>query len=103
MSNICPFQVNALGYSPFCDIFTGNEWRNFNYARDLATYYGSGYIPISIYDSETNIKSRKSLWPSNGTTMGQRRHKSHETTHIHKPKHLLLIVPPPPFNGKSRS
>src|SRR5271170_8293645 len=43
MSNICPFQINALGYSPFCDIFTEKEWRDFNYARDLATYYGSGY------------------------------------------------------------
>jgi len=43
MSWICPFQINALGYSPFCDIFTVKEWKHFNYVRDLATYYGSGY------------------------------------------------------------
>jgi len=42
MSSICPFQINALGYSPFCDIFTKKEWRDFNYARDLSTYYESG-------------------------------------------------------------
>jgi acid phosphatase len=44
MSYICPFQINALGYSPFCDIFSEKEWKDFNYARDLGTYYGSGYI-----------------------------------------------------------
>jgi acid phosphatase len=44
MAFICPFQINALGHSPFCDIFTEKEWRDVNYARDLATYYGSGYI-----------------------------------------------------------
>jgi acid phosphatase len=42
MAYICPFQINALGYSPFCDIFTENDWKNINYFRDLATYYGSG-------------------------------------------------------------
>lgn len=44
MSYICPFQVNALGSSPFCNIFTEKEWKDFNYARDLGTYYGSGYV-----------------------------------------------------------
>jgi acid phosphatase len=43
MSWVCPFQVNALGESNFCDIFTQKEWRDFGYARDLASYYGSGY------------------------------------------------------------
>lgn len=46
MSYICPFQINALGYSLFCDIFSEKEWKDFNYARDLGTYYGSGYIPV---------------------------------------------------------
>jgi acid phosphatase len=49
MSYICPFQVNALGSSPFCNIFTKREWMDFNYARDLATYYGSGYSPIYTF------------------------------------------------------
>jgi acid phosphatase len=42
MSYLCAFQVNALGSSPFCDIFSDLEWEHLNYARDLATYYGSG-------------------------------------------------------------
>jgi len=42
MSYLCPFQLNALGHSPFCDIFSDLEWQHLNYARDLATYYGSG-------------------------------------------------------------
>jgi len=45
MSWICPYELNALGYSSFCDVFTLKEWRKFNYARDLASYYGSGYSP----------------------------------------------------------
>jgi len=44
MASICPFQVNAMGYSPFCDIFTEQEWMDLNYALDLATYYASGYF-----------------------------------------------------------
>ena len=42
MSYLCPFQLNALGHSPFCDIFSDLEWQYLNYARDLASYYGSG-------------------------------------------------------------
>ena len=42
MSYLCAFQINALGHSPFCDIFSDLEWERLNYARDLATYYGSG-------------------------------------------------------------
>jgi len=49
MSQLCPFQVNALGYSPFCDLFTEKEWMDFNYARDLATYYASGYATLSLF------------------------------------------------------
>ena len=48
MAVLCPFQINALGYSPFCDIFTDKDWKNFNYARDLATYYASGY-PLQLH------------------------------------------------------
>jgi len=42
---MCPFQINSWGESPFCDIFTEKEWKYFNYAMDLATYYASGYTP----------------------------------------------------------
>jgi acid phosphatase len=42
MATICPFQVNAMGYSPFCDIFTDRDWMDLNYADDLGAYYASG-------------------------------------------------------------
>jgi acid phosphatase len=44
MSQLCPFQINAFGYSRFCNLFSEREWMDFNYARDLATYYASGYV-----------------------------------------------------------
>jgi len=46
MSTICPFQINALGRSPFCDVFQEKEWMDFNYVRDLGSYYGSGYTSL---------------------------------------------------------
>lgn len=45
MSWICPYELNSLGISSFCDIFTMKEWKYLNYARDLTAYYESGYLP----------------------------------------------------------
>ena len=44
MQYICPFQINALGQSPFCDIFSEEEWKDMNYLRDLWAYYAGAYI-----------------------------------------------------------
>src|SRR5579862_6243378 len=67
MSWICPFQINSLGESPFCDIFTEKEWIYFNYARDLATYYGSGYISIGRFLLQSVLVTHSvQSWDSHG-------------------------------------
>jgi acid phosphatase len=60
MSWICPYELNALGTSSFCEVFTLKEWKKFNYARDLAAYYGSGYFP-----------QKQDLSPSPGNQFGK--------------------------------
>jgi acid phosphatase len=42
MQELCGFEILARGSSPWCDIFTQNEWRDFEYARDLLHYYRTG-------------------------------------------------------------
>ncbi|KAK6458872.1 acid phosphatase [Scheffersomyces xylosifermentans] len=39
---ICAYETNSRGYSPFCDIFTQDEFVTYGYANDLAFYYSSG-------------------------------------------------------------
>lgn len=33
---LCPYETNAFGYSPWCALFTLEEWQGFEYALDLA-------------------------------------------------------------------
>lgn len=42
MQEICGFETLAKGNSPWCTIFTHDEWLSFEYARDLLHYYRSG-------------------------------------------------------------
>lgn len=42
MMDLCGFQTEIAGSSPFCDVFTASEWKDFEYAMDLQYYYGSG-------------------------------------------------------------
>ncbi|KAF5324577.1 hypothetical protein D9611_004222 [Ephemerocybe angulata] len=43
MQQTCAYETVALGYSKFCELFTQEEWEGFNYALDLAFWYGSAY------------------------------------------------------------
>lgn len=42
MQEICGFETIAKGSSPWCDVFTHEEWESFEYARDLLHYYRAG-------------------------------------------------------------
>lgn len=42
MQELCGFETLAKGHSPWCDVFTHEEWDNFEYARDVIHYYRSG-------------------------------------------------------------
>lgn len=42
MQEICGFEILSKGHSPWCDVFTHEEWRQFEYARDLLHYYRCG-------------------------------------------------------------
>ena len=77
MQNLCPYETATLGTSPFCSLFTQQEWRDYAYSTDLTYYanssfgsptgraHGIGYVlELSarlqshlIYSSDTNINS----------------------------------------------
>ncbi|THW89001.1 phosphoglycerate mutase-like protein [Aureobasidium pullulans] len=42
MQQLCGFEILARGSSPWCNIFTEHEWKDFEYARDLLHYYRTG-------------------------------------------------------------
>nr|POE79497.1 3-phytase b [Quercus suber] len=42
MQELCGFETIALGSSPWCAVFTQQEWEAFEYARDLLHFYKSG-------------------------------------------------------------
>lgn len=42
MQELCGFELLARGSSPWCDVFTHDEWREFEYARDVLHYYRTG-------------------------------------------------------------
>ncbi|KXL51435.1 hypothetical protein M433DRAFT_83301 [Acidomyces richmondensis BFW] len=42
MQEMCGFEMIAKGNSRWCDVFTQDEWEQFEYARDLLHYYSTG-------------------------------------------------------------
>ncbi|KAK4982172.1 hypothetical protein LTR66_009435 [Elasticomyces elasticus] len=42
MQEICGFETLVRGSSPWCDVFTHDEWLSFEYARDVIHYYRAG-------------------------------------------------------------
>ncbi|ETN40734.1 uncharacterized protein HMPREF1541_05014 [Cyphellophora europaea CBS 101466] len=42
MMEMCGFEILARGSSPWCEIFTREEWLQFEYARDLLHFYRAG-------------------------------------------------------------
>ncbi|ETI23289.1 hypothetical protein G647_05089 [Cladophialophora carrionii CBS 160.54] len=42
MMEMCGFETLARGSSPWCDVFSRQEWLEFEYARDLLHYYRAG-------------------------------------------------------------
>ncbi|RJE20200.1 3-phytase A [Aspergillus sclerotialis] len=47
LMDLCPFDTisatsDAKELSPFCDLFTEEEWENYNYAKSVEKYYGYG-------------------------------------------------------------
>lgn len=43
MQTLCPYETVAFGYSAFCDLFTYEEWRSFEYSIDLS-FAGNNYF-----------------------------------------------------------
>ncbi|KIW17291.1 hypothetical protein PV08_04482 [Exophiala spinifera] len=42
MMEMCGFEILAKGSSPWCAVFTQDEWLHFEYARDLLHFYRAG-------------------------------------------------------------
>lgn len=49
MQEMCGFETLARGSSPWCDVFTHEDWLNFEYARDVLHYYRTG--PGNVYSA----------------------------------------------------
>lgn len=47
---LCAYELNSRGYSPFCNLFTQDEWVTYGYQNDLNFYYTSG--PGGNYTTE---------------------------------------------------
>ncbi|EED80594.1 predicted protein [Postia placenta Mad-698-R] len=76
MQELCAYETVAIGYSQFCDLFTEEEWKGFEYTVDLDFWYevgpgspigsawGIGYVqelvarltqtPLTVFDTTTN-------------------------------------------------
>lgn len=40
---MCPYETVALGYSAFCQLFTADEWKGFEYSVDISFEQGGGF------------------------------------------------------------
>lgn len=49
MQEMCGFEIMVRGSSPWCDVFTQQDWYHFEYARDLLHYYRAG--PGNVYSA----------------------------------------------------
>ncbi|EMD38508.1 hypothetical protein CERSUDRAFT_82782 [Gelatoporia subvermispora B] len=48
LQQMCAYETVAIGYSRFCELFTEEEWKGFNYAMDLYFWYDSAFgSPLS--------------------------------------------------------
>ncbi|KAK4569505.1 hypothetical protein LTR86_003268 [Recurvomyces mirabilis] len=64
MQELCGFETIAKGSSKWCDVFTHDEWLQFEYARDVLHYYRTG--PGNPYSSSIGW-----LWLNATTTLLQ--------------------------------
>ena len=44
MQSLCAYETVGLGYSNFCDLFTEEEWKGFEYFLDLQ-FQGESSVP----------------------------------------------------------
>lgn len=59
----CAYEINVRGSSPFCDIFTNEEYVRASYATDLSNYYshGAGYNLSAVAGSPMLVASLELL------------------------------------------
>ncbi|KAH9916035.1 histidine phosphatase superfamily [Fomitopsis serialis] len=65
MQDLCAYETVSIGYSKFCDLFTEEEWKGYQYANDLDFWYADGpgtlpllarltQTPMTLFDTTTN-------------------------------------------------
>lgn len=90
MQEMCAYELVALGGSSFCELFTPEEWKGFEYANDITFWYSSSYgnpaqsaiglgwvqewlsrvtkTPLTSFDSSTNSSYHtKEFFPLEGS------------------------------------
>jgi len=48
---LCPYETVAFGFSPFCLLFTAEEWQGFEYSIDMAFQIESGTPPRDVINA----------------------------------------------------
>ena len=46
---LCPYETVAFGYSPFCGLFTAEEWQGFEYSIDMEFQAENGIYVYEMY------------------------------------------------------
>jgi Histidine phosphatase superfamily (branch 2) len=45
---LCPYETVAFGYSPFCSLFTAEEWQGFEYSIDISFAGNNGISLVNF-------------------------------------------------------
>ncbi|KAK1812053.1 hypothetical protein LTR12_013555 [Friedmanniomyces endolithicus] len=98
MQELCGFELIAKGRSQWCDVFTHEEWEQFEYARDMLHYYRTG--PGNPYSGTMGwlwLNATASLLLKDPTEAGPLFFSLYVTHIIHRTanKHLLTHTTPP--------
>jgi acid phosphatase len=67
---MCPFELNAKGESDFCGIFESDEWKKFEYSRDLNMYYDYPVYKAGIAAGAVLTNASKTLMKDGPENVG---------------------------------
>ena len=69
--HMCPFDTVAKeAVSPFCALFTGEDFEIYEYAGDLKKFYKTGYVQRSLYDQHVTDRFFDSYGAPLGAVQG---------------------------------
>lgn len=94
MMNLCPYEYALLGSSPFCSLFTEQEWKDYEYVLDMQFYgdYGfgsaSGRAQGIGYILELEARLRSMLIDSSDTSINDTFDNNTDSFPLNQPLYL---------------